>query len=786
MQRLPNYLKQRPWLAVALATSASTLALTVTQISQLDDEERSSEKPKNSVKKEHCQSTSIWTSPLPIDPPVEYCQCQQETKRRPSKRTLQRSRTIRRMDLTSTKAPLESKYIWHKNKVLGEGAYGSVYLATSKLTKEKVALKQIYKKHTNSVSFQQEMRAMLYIQSKGGHPHLCSLHEHFDATDSYYVILDYIGGGEMFDHLISNGAYSEFDASRLVREVASALNFLHGIGMTHSDLKPENILLTTSRRGDAVVKLADFGCARFLEHATGEEYEPTYGAPTPAYCPPESILKTHPIQPSADMWGLGVILFIMLTGAHPYDLRGEATDEEIEERIKDQNYKLPLKNQKVTGHLSASAKDLITKLMERDPEKRLTALQMLQHPWVRGATAATTVIAGSDEKLSTFRRLKSKLQVKFFETAVNWSDDEDDEVRRKTGLFERSFKALDTDEQGYVTTKQIMGTEDDEGGPSISMSDFTTLLSSNIKHEHFPAGHVFYREGDIGNHMYFIDSGTVSVETRDGSIALRSQGDFFGEGALLHPKRIRSATVICKTPIHTLGISREYFEKYISSSETALFLTLKEKDKIRKRNRAKTILKSQKDFKTVEESNNGTFFKQGEKGDSVFILESGKVDILVEGNHVFAAMPGNIFGEHSVLTGKPRNCTAKCIAEEGCIAQELMGRDFRKLMDSSPNIRASLRDLQLRREFKKAVVLRLKKEFPYQNPEEAFEAADEKDTGLLDKEAVAKLMRELNEHYTDEEIEEVLQAVDLTTSGTISFDEFKKVFIGDIRTAGSM
>ena len=107
---------------------------------------------------------------------------------------------MQRMDWAASKAPLESSYEWHKEKVLGVGSYGSVYMATSKATGETVALKQIPKRHTNSLTFQQEMRAMMYIKSKGGHPHLCQLREHFDTVDDYFVILDYIGGGEMVSY----------------------------------------------------------------------------------------------------------------------------------------------------------------------------------------------------------------------------------------------------------------------------------------------------------------------------------------------------------------------------------------------------------------------------------------------------------------------------------------------------------------------------------------------------------------------------------------------------------
>eukprot|EP00980_Cylindrotheca_fusiformis_P010311 scaffold2297_cov135-Cylindrotheca_fusiformis.AAC.2 len=773
------------WAAAIVTGVASTYAIISSKAS---DETRSDSNEKTSYLSNDTSGNNR-SSPRPIwDDSMakmglldtNVCHCEGINTR--NRAALQRFRTVQQMEWHSTKATLESKYIWHKNKVLGHGAYGSVYLATSKENNEQVALKDISKKHTNSRNFQQEMRTMIYIRSKGGHPHLCSLHEHFDTKNSYFVVLDYIGGGELFDHLINNGAYSEFDAARIVREVASALNFLHGIGVVHADLKPENILLTTSSRVDAVVKLADFGCSQIMTN-TGDfddnEQKLTYGAPTPAYSPPESILKLAPIQPSSDMWGLGVILFIMLTGAHPFDLAGDASDEAIEELIKDPNYKIPIDDPEIAGHLSPSAKDLIKKLMDRDPDRRLTAFQMLQHPWVRGETATTAIIAESDKKLTRFRHIKSKLQAKFFEDAIKFSDSKDDEILRKTSLVERSFEALDIN-----ALDPTLGSA--EGGPQINMSDFQTLLSDNMKNQYYPAGHVVYKEGEAGNHMYFIDSGTVDVETADGSRAQRSQGDFFGEGALLHPKGKRSATIRCRTPVHAMEISREYFEKYISSSETGLYLTLKEKDKIRKRNRAKTILKLQRDLKPLRKRRNGIFFHEGDYGDTMYILEEGKVDLALQGKQVMSVTPGNIFGEHSVLTGRIRNCTAKCVTKNGCLAQELPGHSFRKLVNASPNIRLALRDLQLRREFKKAIVNRMKKAFPYDKPEAAFQAADESGRGFLDKESIAKLMRESDPDYDDAEIQEMFEALDLTESGKVSFDEFKKIFIGNIRTAASM
>ena len=546
------------------------------------------------------------------------------------------------------------------------------------------------------------------------------------------------------------------------------------------------------------MQIADFGTAVFVgnENDTNViEPEKVYGAPTPAYSPPESILRTSPIQPPMDMWSLGVILFIMLTGCHPYDVSGESTDAEIEDRIKDKRYQIPINDPEISGHLSKSAEDLIKKLMNRDPNKRLTAYQMLQHPWVRGETATTAIIHGSDQRLSKFRLFKSRLQAKFFENVIRWSDQRNDPAKdnqRKAGLIESTFKAFDTDGSGLLEANEILGTDDDnikeiveKGGPTINISDYENVLSENMTNKYFKSGQTVYQEGKIGNAMYFLESGAVEV-IANGTRAVRTGGDFFGEGALLHPHKIRSATVRCLTPIHVLEISQEYFDKYIASSDSDLYLTLKEKNKIRKRNRAKTILRMQKDMKTVIQPQEGKFYQNQDYGDTMFILERGKINVELDGKNVFSVYPGNIFGEHAVISGQKRNCDAKCVSEEGCIAQELQGINFRKLLGSSTSVNESIKELYNRREFKKAIVFRMGKSFPYDDPEAAFAAADEKHIGRLNRENVSKLMRDMKPNYTDGEINDIINSLDLSESGSVTFNEMKKSLVGDIRTAASM
>lgn len=331
---------------------------------------------------------------------------------------LHRLRSVRARDMID-----KYEILW--DRVLGEGAYGSVHPAYDINTGEKVALKKISKRYTNNKNFKTETDALLRIFDNGGHPNISGLRDMYEDFNSFFLIMDLVKGGEMFDHLVNYGPYSEADAARLMQEVASALAFLHGVGVVHADLKPENLLICSSKTTDGTIKIIDFGSAvvshdnyhdddddedddesAFMKSdrksssnynakekglemrpqkkesvpREGEVEEVTFSTGTTAYWSPERF-RVKGAQVGADMWSVGVILYIMLNGVHPFDLQGMSSDEEIEDRIKS-DPRAPI-HPRITGHLSASAIDLIKKLMEPDSSKRLSANGMLKHPWVR-------------------------------------------------------------------------------------------------------------------------------------------------------------------------------------------------------------------------------------------------------------------------------------------------------------------------------------------------------------------------------------------------------------------
>ena len=361
------------------------------------------------------------------------------------------------------------------------------------------------------------MNALLHIRANGGHPNICMLRENFDEADDYLLVLDLVDGGEMFEYLVRHGAYSEADAARLVRQVANALDFLHGIGIVHADLKPENVMLRKTR-GDAVIKLIDFGCSEVLSHPEEE----TTGVRLPsrtlthqegattAYCPPEAFDNEKiAIDASVDMWALGVIVYMMLLGRHPFDLDCDASDEEIGRRIKEQRQP-PLKNSPLAGNLSPSALDLLSKLMEPDPKKRMTAHDMLHHPWVTGETASEYVMEDSAERLKQLHRYTSGIEKNVIERLLSYSSEEDSMdklIDKQESLLERAFDHLDKDKKGYLDRKDLKAftttklrrtrTNREEAEHKMSFNHFSDLIGKNMRSVHFKKGQVVYNEEKV-------------------------------------------------------------------------------------------------------------------------------------------------------------------------------------------------------------------------------------------------------------------------------------------------
>ncbi|XP_048831813.1 MAP kinase-interacting serine/threonine-protein kinase 2b isoform X2 [Brienomyrus brachyistius] len=285
-----------------------------------------------------------------------------------------------------------------QDEVLGEGAYARVQTCVNLITSKEYAVKIIEKRpgHSRSRVFR-EVEMLYQCQ---GHRNILELVEFFEEEDKFYLVFEKLRGGSILNHIHKRRHFSEQEASVVVQNIASALDFLHTKGMAHRDLKPENILCEHEDR-ITLVKICDFDLGSGIKLNSDSSPISTPELLTPCgsaeYMAPE-VVEAFSEEASiydkrCDLWSLGVILYIMLSGYPPFVGRcggdcgwdwGEpcqACQNMLFESIQEGKYEFPEKD---WAHVSSSAKDLISKLLVRDAKNRLSAAQVLQHSWVQG------------------------------------------------------------------------------------------------------------------------------------------------------------------------------------------------------------------------------------------------------------------------------------------------------------------------------------------------------------------------------------------------------------------
>jgi hypothetical protein len=206
-------------------------------------------------------------------------------------------------------------------------------------------------------------------------------------------------------------------------------------------------------------------------------------------------------------------------------------------------------------------------------------------------------------------------------------------------------------------------------------------------------------------------------------------------------------------------------------------LNLREKDKQRKRQRAKTILQLQQNLKEVNYKRGDYVWRKGDEGKQLYLIEEGRIGVNVDDLVVLTLRPGELCGEHSLVFGRPRNVDAVCVSEH-CKLQAMSAGDFYKLLESHPSLKESIRDICLRRDFQKALCARIKKPFPKKIADlrEAFDIVDNSKSGAIELRELRTIIKRFDPNFTEHNIREVLQSLDLDESGKVSWAEFKKMF----------
>ena len=278
----------------------------------------------------------------------------------------------------SSQRDISQKYIL--GKTLGKGHFAKVRAAVIQSTSEKVAVKIIKVRESNKQKA--TLRKEIEILEKvGAHPAITAIHDVYLVSNELHIVMELCEGGELFDRLIENGAYSEESARKHMRNVCSALQFLHAKNIIHRDLKPENIMLKTKNDPESSLRIADFGLGRILD----EKRQARTVCGTWAYTAPE-VTRRRKYDYKADMFSFGVILYVMLCAYHPFDPEVGSSDDVIIQRAQQGEYSFDDEEWKF---ISPEAKDLIDKLLKVNPVERLSAEECLLHPFLATERSST-------------------------------------------------------------------------------------------------------------------------------------------------------------------------------------------------------------------------------------------------------------------------------------------------------------------------------------------------------------------------------------------------------------
>eukprot|EP01084_Bolivina_argentea_P288544 495254_1 len=245
---------------------------------------------------------------------------------------------------------------------LGEGKFGRVYLAREKHSKYITAIKVLDKKQLIKSGVEHQLRREIEIQSHLRHCNILRMYGFFFDRRRVYLILEFATGGELYRELMEKGKFSEKRAAQYIREVADALNYCHGKHIIHRDIKPENLLI--GHRGE--IKIADFG---WSVHAPSSRRNTFCG--TLDYLPPEMI-EGHNHNETCDTWSVGVLMYELMTGRPPFEAENH---HQTYKRILGVNVAFP-------EDMPNDAKDLISKLLKKNPEERIPLHKVSSHPFI--------------------------------------------------------------------------------------------------------------------------------------------------------------------------------------------------------------------------------------------------------------------------------------------------------------------------------------------------------------------------------------------------------------------
>ncbi|MCQ2821664.1 MAG: protein kinase, partial [archaeon] len=270
-----------------------------------------------------------------------------------------------------SRGALNPDKVYTKERLLGKGSYGIVYLVKHKQLNKYFAMKTIHKRN-QSKEEEENLMNEIEILKKLDHPNILKINDFYSLGNDYNIITEYCKEGELFNEIKNYAPFSEPIAAYFMKQILSAVCYCHSKNVIHRDLKPENILIfKREKNGCHQIKIIDFGTAKVFSKDKKENL--LIGSSY--YIAPEVLSCSY--TEKCDLWSCGVIMYILLTGRPPF---GGGTDKQILDKIIKGTYDL---SKYPWGIISKEAKDLIKKLIEPNQNKRLSAEEALKHPWFK-------------------------------------------------------------------------------------------------------------------------------------------------------------------------------------------------------------------------------------------------------------------------------------------------------------------------------------------------------------------------------------------------------------------
>jgi len=239
-----------------------------------------------------------------------------------------------------------------------------VKLATHTRTGQTVAVKILNKARILQQGMKDRVEREIHIlQTLGRHPNIAPLYDVIDSPTDTYLVLENLGGGELYDFLAERGQVDEAETRRFFHQLVEGIEYCHSKDVIHRDLKLDNLLLDANNN----IKIADFGLSKVA--LKDNMLRTTCG--TPHYCAPEILSRQAYHGPEVDVWSCGVILYALLCGRVPFE---DESTPKLFEKIQSGNFEMP-------QHVSESCQDLLSRILQVDPNKRITIAEIRQHPW---------------------------------------------------------------------------------------------------------------------------------------------------------------------------------------------------------------------------------------------------------------------------------------------------------------------------------------------------------------------------------------------------------------------